>query len=169
MNRCPRPLDCTDTYGSLVIGTTSLSGGAWCAYDLSALGDTLDVQGENVATPWLPGAEARGLLDAETVIDLPLMFSGATDQANVPWDNHAGGLLANRQALVDALIAPIRDGTSSSFVAVWTRPDPDDVEGTVDWEAEMQPLGLTGWELLPIGYARADLTLAILAPWEESE
>lgn len=167
MTLCPVPLNCTDTYGTLTIGTVSMSGPGWCAYDLSVLGDSLDEKGDNVDVPWVGGSIPRGLLDAETPKTLPLMFSGAVDQDDTPYANPAGGLDANRQTVHDLLVAPIRDGTATSFVAVWTRPDPDDPDGTVDWTATVQPRALAGWQLEPGGYATADLELVQISPWEE--
>lgn len=150
---CALPLDCSDTYGALTIDGWSLHTGAWCAFDLSALYETADHRSGNVLVESLPGRSARPIVDDETEISLPMMFSGAVDREGTPLPDAAAGLFSNRAAFTARLIDPIRAGVAS-LPASLAVPDGTTLTG------EVQPLRL-GWNLLPNGYARATLSIRL--------
>jgi hypothetical protein len=165
---CPLPLNCSDTYGELVIDGESLHRGGWCAFDLSSLYDSPEFRGENVLVERLAGRVARPVVTDETDYSLPFMFSGAVDPDGDRYVRPAGGLLANRAAFLAAFVDPVRAG-SASLPATLTLPDPHDGDDHLVFVLEVQPLRLVDWQLLPGAYATASLLLRIPVPVLELE
>jgi hypothetical protein len=159
---CPRPLDCSEVYGTLTIDGESLHRGGWCAFDLSSLYDSPEFRGDNVLVESEEGRVARPVVTDETDYSLPLMFSGAVDPDDAPYLYVAGGLLANREAFTATFVAPIRTGTAS-LAATLAVPDPYDGTPTA-FTFDVQPLRLVDWQLLPNAYATATLLLRVPVP-----
>lgn len=160
---CPKPLNCSGVYGDLTIAGWSLHTGAWCAHDLSPLFDSPEFRGDNVLIESEVGRSARTIVTDETEYSLRMMFSGAVDRLGAAYVNPVGGLLANRSAFVGQIIDPIRTATAT-LTAVLTIPDPTDPAATIALEFDCQPIRLTGWTLLPDGYARTVLRLRVPVP-----
>lgn len=157
---CPLPLDCSESYGTLVIATVPLQGPAWCAPDLSPLLESPAFRGENPTIERLAGRSARPIIDDETEYSIRLVFSGATDQAGVPHASGPAGLLENRRVFEDTYIRPIREG-SATLAAELTVPDGG--EGDT-YEFGIQPLRLT-FELQPRSYALGVLRVRVPVPF----
>lgn len=158
---CPRPLDCSQTYGTLTVAGWSLHTPAWCAHDLSPLLASSEVRGPNVPVETQPGQQPRPVVAHETDVSLRMLFSGAVDEAGGAYPNPAGGLDTNRRRFTAALISPIRSGTAA-LTATLTLPD-DGIAGPQVYQFPVQPLRLE-WELLPNGYARAVLQTRLPQP-----
>jgi hypothetical protein len=156
--RCALPLDCSDTYGELVIDGWSLHTRAWCTWNLEALFASAAHRGDNPLIEQYDGRPPRPLVCEQTDHSLPMMISGAVDRTDTAYANHAGGLLANIAALEQHLVEPIRTGTASLSASLFL-PDPYDGPD-LEWVAEVQPLRIIP-TLLPNAYARAVLELRI--------
>ena len=160
---CPAPLNCSETYGELVIDAVTLHGPAWCAWDLSPLYDSPEFRDDNILVERLAGRVARPTVIDETDYSLRLLFSGYSNQSgSTVWTDGAGGLLANRRTFVETFVEPIQTGTAD-LAATLTVPDGAGGADIV-FEFACQPLKLSGFTLLPDGYARAVLELRIPVP-----
>jgi len=155
---CPLPLDCATTYGALVIADVTLHGPAWCAHNLSSLYNSPAFRDANVLVESEEGTVARPIVDDETDYSLPMMFSGATNQAGAPWVNAAGGLLDNRQEFTDTFCAPIRSGIATLPATLTV---PSGLGGVTIYTFPCQPLALSNFALLPGAYARAVFELRL--------
>ena len=161
---CPAPLNCSETYGELVIDAVTLHGPAWCAWDLSPLYDSPEFRDDNILVERLPGRVARPTVIDETDYSLRLMFSGYSNQSgSTVWTDAAGGLLANRRTFVEQYIDPIQTG-DADLPATLTVPDGAGGADLV-YVFACQPLRLSGFTLLPEGYARAVLELRLPVPY----
>jgi hypothetical protein len=163
--RCGPPIDCSETYGRLVIDGETLHRGGWCAFDLSSLYDSPEFAGENFRPEGIVGSVAYPTITAETDYSLPMMFSGAVDPDDAPYapgTDARGALLANRFAFEQTFVTPIRTGTAT-LPATLTVPFPSPT-GVRVFSFDVQPLRLTGWTLLPLGYARTVLDLRVPVP-----
>lgn len=160
---CPLPLDCSTAYGELTIDGWTLHGPAWCVTSLSDLRNSPSIRLDNIEVEDQPGTIAKSGLDDAEDYSLPIVFSGAVDRTGTEYANPAGGLFANRQALHDRLIAPIRNGTAD-LPAVLDLPDPDDSEATIGYVGDVQPIMLRNWQERPGGYAVAILVVRVPRP-----
>ena len=160
---CPLPLACSTAYGELTVDGWSLHGPAWCVTNLSDLRNSPSIRLENVEIEDQPGAIPKPGLDDVEDYSFPIVFSGAVDRTGTPYANPAGGLFANRDALHARLVAPIRSGTSD-LPAMLELPDPDDVNGTITYLGDVQPLQLRNWQERPGGYAVATLVVRVPRP-----
>ena len=158
---CARPLNCTTTFGTLTIGGLSLHGPAWCAFDLSPLTDSPEFRDSNILVESLPGRAARPTVVDQTDYSLRMMLSGYSNQAGVPWSNPAGGLLANKLKLIEELVEPIQQGTSS-LAGVLTVPHPE--SGNIVYTFDCQPLRITVSTPRSSPYARGVLELRVPVP-----
>lgn len=161
---CIAPLVWSTAYGDLTIGGVDMLGPAWAVLDLSPLRESLEVRQTSVLIEGRGGRRSRPGLPDETDYSLRMAFSGATDQAGVPWADPRGGLLANRRTFETSVIVAARATSDGTLPAVLSEPDPATPGDSIDFGCDLMPLRLTGWQVRPNGYGIGVLEVRISDP-----